>query len=630
MDLSCKTVNWEEVHRKVKEEPWAEAVVEALKKGFENHIEAWKATPPLKPSDWSHHYFCKECGVRLDVDFHKPNEHSCPSCGRIYSGEPYDGAWRKMVHGAIVTNVERAAILANLYPREKKYGEYVKNTILYYAENYHKYEVHGKNAGKGKVFPQCLSEAIFVVSIERTLRFVSRLNLFSNDELELIGEKFFRQAAALLKPQIGQIHNIHAWMDAAVAACGYFLNDKYFLNFAIDGEYGWLNQVGQGVSEDGLWYEISPTYHFYTISALLSLAWVAAEAGRDLFSTPKFKKMATIPVEIAYENGEMPAYNDCWCGINISDYTDIYEQFSYIYNDCVFKNVLAECYSKNTTKGCLHLHSLPNPLPTPATIYPRNSVAALLFGSSIPSEHVSVRKQSRLFKSTGIGILENENIRVELKFNPHGGGHDHYDKLAIDVFAGGELISGDLGTSGYGIDITQKWNRTSAAHNLVVINGKRQQPCGAELVLWGENEVSIKTDTAYTGVSLKRTLKLEEMGFLDSFEVKCQEESMMDWIFHCKGEIVSDFPFEEAKSFYEVNGYDQIMDLKELITDKMWSVRWKMPNGILKLNFEGAEQTHVFMGRCFGRNGLERLGIVIVRRNAKSTCFQAKFEYMPY
>lgn len=628
MNCSCKTVEWEKIKDKVKKEEWAAATVEVLKKGFDNHNKAWRETPPLEPSDWSHHYFCRECAVRLDVDFDKPHEHKCSACGKIYCGEPYDGAWRKMIHGAIVTNLERAAILANLIPSDNQYGNYVRDIILHYTENYDKYEIHGKNAGKGKVFPQCLTEAIFVIAIERTLRWVSGLNLFSSSELQSIGEKFFKPAAELLKPQVNKIHNIHAWMDAAIAACGYFLEDKELIDFSIDGEFGWINQVEQGVTQDGLWYEISPTYHLYTISALLSLAWLAAEMDRDLFNTPKFKSMATIPIEIAYENGEFPAYNDCWYGTNINKYTDSYEQFAHIYGDDMFKNLLSVSYSTDNIKECSHIHSLPNPMATPATSYARNSVSALIYGGPLNDKFKTEHRQSRLFEATGLSILENENIRVGMKFNPHGGGHDHNDKLAIDVFADSELISGDLGTSGYGVELTSKWNRTSAAHNLVVINGERQNPCGAELLSWNPSSVTAQAGKAYEGTALKRSIKLEESGFTDSFSVECKEKSIVDWIFHCKGEIEGNLPFEAIDKFSEPNGYDQISDLRRYRTNDAWSIAWQMEKGRLNLDFAGDMDTEVFIGKCFGSNGLEHLGIVIVRRNVKETSFETRFQYI--
>lgn len=626
MCLKCKTVNWEKVNEKVSRESWASGIANSLQKGFENHLKAWPGDPPLERSEWYHYYFCSACAGRLKFDIDKPREHICPNCGQIYYGQFYDGAWRKFVHGAIVTNLERAAILANIHSDNKDYCDYIRKNILFYTENYNQYEVHGNHAGKGKVFPQSLTEAIFIIAIERTLRFVSKFDLFSNEELDKIGEKFFQPAVELLKPQITMIHNIHAWMHGAIAAAANFLGDKELLNFSINSEFGWINQVRKGVTDEGIWYEISPGYHFYTISALLSTAWIALENGINLFTEPKFKKMAVIINEIAYETGELPAYNDCGFGINISDYDSIYEQFSSMNDGEDISRILSRIYDNELRKPCETLHSLPNFYETPATSHSRSSVSALLYGISSLPEAAQVKKASNVFESTGLGILQDEKLRVTLKFTPNCGGHDHNDKLSIDIFSKGELISYDPGTSGYGIALTNKWNRTSLAHNMVVINGKKQKPGIGKLISYNDKQITAYAGEAYDDTELERTLILNKNGFEDLFNVKCKNEAIIDWVFHCKGKFEFELPFAESNNFSEENGYDQVRSLKKAVVNDDWNIKWLMEDKELQLNFKGEMNTEVFIGRCWSSIPLEDLGIVIVRRRAKSTCFKCCFE----
>lgn len=628
--ISCgKIFDWENIRLKVAGQDWARATCEALKQGFEGFRDTWDKEPPFEDTGWSHNYFCPGCATRLVMDFHSPHKHSCASCGEIYSGEPYDGAWRKFIHGSIVLNMERAAILANLYPENKSYAEYIRKYILFYAQNYPMYKIHGQHAGKGKVFPQCLTEAIFIIDIERIIRMVSGLKLFSLQELNVVGENLFRPAVELLKPQISSIHNIHAWMNGAVAAAANFLEDRKLMEFAIDGEFGWLNQVERGVTEDGFWYEVSPTYHYYTVSALLSLAWVALENGRNLFVHPRFRKMFDAPLMIAYPNGELPAYNDSWYGRRLSDNSPIYEQLSGIYPDMA--NILPVFYSESQTGLCGHISNIPNQYFTPATTFSRNSTAALLFGPPTLSGGDFIVKGSRAFKGTGIGILENDRLRAGLKFSNHGGGHDHYDKLAIDVYAFNEQISADFGTSGYGTPLTRKWSRTSTAHNMVVINHETQKAGNAKLLYLDEGKIAAQTCEAYPGKLLKRTLELIEDGFSDCFEVISGEEAIIDWVFHCKGDIKAsgpdgkELPMQEKAAFVQENGYDQILELKEAVVDSNWSMEWCTPGWQLSLDFEGVQGTQVFKGRCYGASGLEQLGIVIVRRQAAGTVFKSRF-----
>jgi hypothetical protein len=134
------------------------------------------------------------------------------------------------MHSAIVSNMERAAILAHMPQAEDKYKHYINYTILFYVNNYDSYPEHGKHAGIGKVYPQVLDESIFVMAIERILRMCTDLNIFNESEYHAIGQLFFIPALDLIRPQIGAIHNIHAWMQAAVAVCANFLDDKDLLS----------------------------------------------------------------------------------------------------------------------------------------------------------------------------------------------------------------------------------------------------------------------------------------------------------------------------------------------------------------------------------------------------------------
>lgn len=54
-------------------------------------------TKPLKIpdagiADWGLYYYCSQCSVALVFDVDKQFEHLCPSCGKIHTGEPFDGA----------------------------------------------------------------------------------------------------------------------------------------------------------------------------------------------------------------------------------------------------------------------------------------------------------------------------------------------------------------------------------------------------------------------------------------------------------------------------------------------------------------------------------------------------------
>lgn len=628
----CTTINWNSVRSKVKNEAWAKHLFESINADFIETMRIIPATPSLGASKHFHEYFCGQCAALLTFNLESPQKHVCPNCGKIYTGEPYDGAWRDMINAVFVSMLDRAAILANTVEDNTIYIDFVKKTILFYAGNY-----RGCTLQKlqGKIFTSVLSEAIFVIAIERILRMVAGLNIFSEPEMDTIKEDLFIPAADLIKPQIRAIHNIHLWMQAAVAASASITGDKKSLHDSIYGKYGFMEQLEQGTRADGLWYEISPSYHFYTLSAALSMAWIAKENEIDLFAVPKLKKMSIAPVNLMYKDGMFPAYNDGWYGKNVSDYAYLYEQLSAVYtSEKIFQQILGMCYRNTPLKNNYRfgesrsLHSLPEMIINSDTGFNRNSLNALLYGvNDISPESMPSPQTHFLFEDSGIAILQNETLRVSLKASRHGGGHDHQDKLAIDVFAGDKLISADIGTSGYGSPLTTKWNRASLAHNLVILNQMRQKPSDAELISFGNNHAEYSADNAYEGAKLHRRIELFEKGFQDTFEVQCEESNIVDWVFHCRGKIVSDLNFENAGLFKEENGYDMLTNIKCCSTGKAWNMTWEIDGKLkLRLEFEGQANTQVYIADGMDYDPHNKLQMVIVRRNTGETVFKAKFE----
>ena len=128
----------------------------------------------------------------------------------MYTDELRNGAWRTLVHGLILRNMEWAVILAKVRPEKADLcKDNVRKTMLFYANRYLEYSVHGVRAGKGRIMPQSLCEAIFMVSVGRYLQWIQDEECFNESDLEFIREKWFSPAVDLIKPQIGIIHNIH-------------------------------------------------------------------------------------------------------------------------------------------------------------------------------------------------------------------------------------------------------------------------------------------------------------------------------------------------------------------------------------------------------------------------------------
>lgn len=616
--LSCRTINWDQIQKKVKNYDWAMACVKQIEKDFQQIPEI---TPPLEPSEWAHYYYCPDCAIRLSFSFDQPHHHYCPICSRDLSGGVYDGAWRKAVHGSIISNLERAAVLANLKPDNEIYVAYLRRIILFYADHYRDYEVHGTHVGQGKIMPQSLTEAVFIIALEQILRMICNLNLFSQKEWVHIQQDLFQLAAELIWPQINQIHNTHAWMISAICACASVLEDKEMLEKAIYGPFGWLQQLEKGVNEDGIWFEISPGYHFYALQALLGGAWIAKEHNIPVYQHHKLLKMGTSIYQIIYPNGYLPAYNDSSYLANIGKYAYLFEQLYALQEEPEFETQLSFAYSKAESHGCTPMNTLVDYIQTPSNGYVRNSIAALLYGKPDLAESISSPNQSVLLPHSGIAILRQDDMRVALKFSPNCQMHDHCDKLSLELTRLSERLCYDTGTSGYTANLTNEWCRTPLAHNMVVIDQKKQAYCDAKLIDYAPDHVEAAADASYPGVMLKRKIQMIPSGFVDTFSVESDEEHCIDYVFRCSGILDCSLPMENATPFTEHNGYNQLMNLKKAISSKEFTVTWHTEVSKVQLLIKSWPKTEVFTADCFGVDRTQAQTILILRRHSNQTTF---------
>lgn len=395
------------------------------------------------------------------------------------------------------------------------------------------------------------------------------------------------------------------------------------LQEAIYGPLGWLEQLEQGVNEDGIWYEISAGYHFYSMHALLSGAWIAKEKGIPVYQNPRLLKMGTGIFKLAYPDGLLPTYNDSNTGISLSSYAHLFEELYALQEDPEYENLLSFCYSRGEEHGCTPIHALPDYDQTPSSGFIRNSVSALIYGKPELSGEAAAPSESVLLAHAGIAILRQGELRAALKFSPDCGWHDHCDKLSLELIRDTERICADTGTAGYAARLTSEWCRTPLAHNMVVIDQKRQDPCRARCLSYAPGQVEAEACEAYPGVCLRRKIQLIPSGIEDTFTVRSEDSHLMDYALRCAGQLQCSLKTQPAGSFAEENGYNQLMNIRKVETDGAFSVCWETEKSRVVLKMDGCPGTEVFLADCFGVNRSQPQSILVVRRRASQTVFHA-------
>jgi Heparinase II/III-like protein/Alginate lyase len=623
-------LDWSALRLRAQTLPWAIDIADRLSQAFDHATQVLPKEPPLGESAWYHHYFCDADATKLLFDPKQPSRHVCKTCGKEYTGKPWDDSWRLMVHGSIIGNCERALVLGRLRPEEKKYADYFRRTMLFYAQNYHLYPARKGRVGQTKIMASMLDEAVAIASMGRLMQWAKSTTWFNLDELDTIRQKLFKPAIELLKPQVTDIHNIHEWMMSAVAACGAMLGDTDLVRWTLDSPFGFHQQLKHGVNADGLWWEGSMTYHLYTFEALASHALAALDAGIDVFDTPRFASMLAAPLELVYPNGIFPAHNDCWPAVRLAPHA--YEFGAWAWPQNHFdRNLGWITRLAGNAKSVERWTQTVDQIDTPPA-RSRSSVHALLWGpDQIEIDSPLPERKSRLLPASGIAILEHPSmdLRVCVRSTPDGKSHDHCDKTGVDVFANGHVLSADLGTSGYGAKITPQWLQTAAAHNLVVVDGAKQAAINGKIQHLDAQSVVALAPEIQPGVSLRRTIRMTNTGWTDRVEVLAERDVRADYFFHASGALSLNHDLQ-PDSIGEGHGYAWLRHVQSTSSQHIVAT-WTGQTGQLRATMVPSVPTTAFTALSDENPASpdRQLGVLALRRNGKGIVFEIEFEWTP-
>ncbi len=599
---------------------------------------------PQLPGGYYHDYFCPQHAVQLVFEPDSPRLHRCPIDGAAYSGEPFDSAWRWSVNNLLAESALRLAVLWKLEGKNG-HSQRVQEILLDYAANYASYMTSaGRPANHGIAQFSTLDEAVWVIPLAWSFDIV-RSALSQAQQAEIVEKLLLPAAGFLTRRHFGGIHNFACWHNAAIGTIGAVTGNEALLAFAIDGPNGFHTQAREGILADGLWFEGSFSYHFYTVAALLSLAKATANLPRwDLRRESALAAVLRAPVLCAYPDGSLPATNDCWYFTSLNDdcchgvpKAPAFYEIGYAWTaDPLFGQALARAYKHG----------------------PRESLDALLFGArSLPADG-SPEPASVNMAASGYAILRSQPQAHEtsdpeceqfalLKYGVHGGGHGHPDKLALILYAQGSRQAPDLGTPGYGIDLFEGWYRQTISHNTVLLDGLSQPPgagrCTAfraddpfqfadATIAWSPNpaptrdmpleRVREEALAVYAQVEMRRIVLARAEYLVDIFLVDAGEQRRIDWIYRNAGALIhADNAHPLLPSELDGEGYQHISDLRALSLDEDSRMIWRSDTSGMMLHMAEPAGATLYAGRAPGNPAEERQGLVIRRRVAARTAY---------
>jgi len=549
---------------------------------------------------WIFYYACPDDGSPLDMI--TLTDHVCPKCKKHYHDARTVAAYRCVMHYALE---HRALALgwAYAYTGDKKYIPEVKRILLKLADDYHSYPtrldrwghrsllialggarylrtahglfallrgslgddeggpkhesdepnylretaqslasvaneyylklpdwLYGEAYGwtfaslGGRRYVQSLDEAVGVIRLAKAYDLTRNSDEWSDDERRHVEQDFFRATADSLLLANQGINNHQTWYNAGLISIASVLGDAALVEKVLHMHGGYYYQLQHSLGDDGLWYEGSMAYQGYALQAMLEIVDACRRLGLPVHDHPRFKALLTSPLKMTYPDGTFACINDSDPG-GFQIFKWSYEWAWKVYHDPVFAQAVAWGDDKK-------LAELLGPDAKPATPLETRSI-------DCPDGGVAILR-------AGQG---DDSVCMFLHYGIHGGdagGHGHYDKLGITLYANKREWLVDIGRIGYTFKEYLSWAKRTVAHNTVTLGGVDQWAnTGKLLWLTSSDKYSAcaaQSTRSYRGATLRRYLLVTPKMVVDVFDVAAETPTQIDWLAHAIVPEIKPFP----------------------------------------------------------------------------------------
>ena len=191
-----------------------------------------------------------------------------------------------------IANKARYMAFAYALSGEEKLARKVAEILLAYADVYSTYPTTGS---KGRATDSTLGEAPWAINMATAYDFIYNSSALSNEDKARIEDNLFRPCAEVLRICNHRTKgNWRSWAFAGFGVVGFCIGEQEYIEEALNGyrdtdgrlaRYGFAQQVAESILADGIFFERSLGYHFYTLNAYVQLAEAARHSGVDLWHT---------------------------------------------------------------------------------------------------------------------------------------------------------------------------------------------------------------------------------------------------------------------------------------------------------------------------------------------------------
>lgn len=613
-------VDWKQVQDNIDRYDWARHIHSQLADYTHGWMERY-ADSADNIAGWGHYYFCSECYNKLPFEPDAPCVHYCVSCGHYNAGTDYDEAWNYLYRDEVAKTVFYAGVLYSLN-KNNAYVDWIRKVLQFYSSHYESLQVRVPKGFIGKIAGTDLCDAVNIIWLLQGMQLIREE--LTEEELQEYKEKLFIPEAELLYSHSRSINNIPCWMMCAVAMIGMYFKEEDWVDKAVLSDYGLINQLSKGVTREGFWLEGSFHYHFYCAEPFVYVLQFAEQYGIKLPSISEtVLRMYQYPVEIAFRNGRFPNPNDSWPLAAFSAYAGQYEWMNALYDDSCLEHALSISYNGYYVPsfafgGMCDTH-------------PDGWVQRLLFGKDQYSRLEMGMLPPRCDDHIEFCMLRNKQVELFVKYGFHQRNHSHPDAMNIEICVDEDPVSYDIANAGYGSQLFREWQRKSVAHNTVVIDGRDQEERvrgRVEFFDAASNEARFRADGVYAGVNFIRSLELNGLQLKDTFTVESKQARTMDWVFHCEGELKTDFTAVPCPPLGTEDGYQHLLELRCYETSAAWEVRFELEDKTVVLAMEGEPGTEIYLFKGYEYTAEKIRPGVLVRRKGAGTVFRSAFTFV--
>ncbi len=477
-----------------------------------------------------------------------PIDHRCPTCERTFTGWPYDQVYVLRRHRFWLQHLHYLGF-AYLLEQDPAYAARVREVLLTYAEVYPSLRRRDRNNEQegdaaARLSGQTLDEANILVSALIGYDAVQGDPVFSDADRARIEQRFIRPSIRLLQSVRPGLSNIWAWHNAAVGAAGAVLDDPELVAWALNGDFGLIEQLNRAPLPSGMWWEGSPDYHFYALAAVVPLLEVAEHAGVKVFDAPQTRRLFTAPLRYVLPDQTFPPLNDS----QRTPLTAFARFYDYAYGRWQDEEFAAVEIAERTWWGLFWgADTIPTPRPG------------------------AIRLPSYSHPDEGTAILRNadNSLVAHLDFARRLNVHVQPARLSMTLYVDEALYLVDPGLVSYDNPLYASWYAQTIAHNTLVVDERPQRRAPGKLLAWHQTDayalVRAQCSAAYPGVTFDRTLLLYGDTLIDVFRAVGDDAYTFDLPLHFSKALVVPSRTRPVERIGTGAGYEHLADAVQLL-----------------------------------------------------------------